>query len=416
MNCKPLIICGMILSSPLLSRSDDTATRTLAPDFKTLKVQLTDDFFSPPVLLLGDDRVTLTVSFDELGDEHRYLRYGIEHCTPAWQPSNLVPSEYASGFDEARLEDYAYSQSTFRHYVNYRLTIPDAQLSPLLSGNSLLRVWDEDEPSEPLVQARFAVAENIGSISGSYSHITDRGADGPYQQLSFTYNPGDFEIRDPFADLQVIVIQNSDPSTAVTVKPLRTQGKTIVYEHRPELLFMAGNEFRRFETTRTDYTGMNIDRNRYEGEGYSTWLRTDQGRADSQYIYDRTQWGRFKIDEYNSSDPDLGADYLLTTFTLDFPRVMNGEVYVEGEFTGYRHDDSTRMTWDEETRTYTLPMLLKQGSYNYRYSLEGADGRHVSSPVEGDFIDTRNEYTIYVYYTPPGARYSRLLTVDTLMP
>lgn len=384
--------------------------------FKTLKVQIADDFFAPPVLRLGDDRLTLAMSFDELGDQHRYLRYSIEHLTPAWQPSGLIPNEYASGFDEARVEDYAYSQNTFRHYVNYRILIPSPELRPLLSGNYIVRVWDEQEPDSTLLQARFSVSEDIGTITAEASHITDRGSAGTLQQLSFTYDTGEFEVRDPLSELQAIVVQNSDPYTATVARPLRVQGRHIVYEHRPELIFKAGNEYRRFESTRTDYTGMHIERNAYEGDGYSTWLITDYGRADGSYQYDRTQQGRFKIDEYSATDPDLGADYLLTHFTLDFPQVMNGEVYIDGEFTHHRLDQTTRMTYDAERHLYTLPMLLKQGSYNYRYLLRGTGegDTPTASPVEGDYYETQNEYTIYIYYRPVAGRYWRLLRVATV--
>lgn len=407
-----------ILTPTAATAVTDTATGIFAPGFSTLKVQLDGDFLAPPVIRLGDSRMTLYVSFDELGDEHRYMRCSLEHLTPLWQPSGLLPSEYASGFNEAEVADYAYSQNTFRHYVNYRISIPSQELYPLISGNYLLRVWDEEEPDSTLLQARLCVSENVGTITGEASHITDRGSAGEFQQVSFTFSPGNFQLQDVFSDLQAIVVQNSDPSTAVSVKPLRMQGGSIVYEHRPELIFPAGNEFRRFETTRTDYTGMHIARNGVENGAYSSWLNTDEERADRPYEYDRTQYGRFKVDEYNASDPDLGADYVKTYFTLDFPQVMNGDVYVDGEFTHHRLDDSNRMTWDAETHTYTLPILLKQGSYNYRYVLRGHNpaDKPDPAPVEGNHYETRNEYTIYIYYTPPGARYSRLLNVAVIRP
>ena len=406
------LLCMLPLT---LRGAEETASRIFAPTFRTMQLRNTVDFFAPPVWPLGDDRVTLNLTFDELGDDRRYLRYSIEHLTPDWKPSDLVPSEYASGFNEGTVEDFAFSQNTYRHYVNYRIVIPSEQLTPLISGNYLLRVWDEDEPSETLLQSRFCVSEQVGTIAAEATHITDRGSDGPYQQLNFTYKAGDFPLRDPFADIRVAVVQNSDPATAVWVKPLRVQGKELIYEHRPELLFRAGNEFRRFETTRTDYTGMHVEANRFDGDGYTATLATDYGRADRPYVYDSTQQGRYMVNEYYSSDPDLGADYVMTEFTLDFPRVMNGDVHLRGALTDYRTDDSTRLRYDEETHTYRLPLLLKQGSYNYQYVLKDPQtGAVTPAPVEGDFYETRNEYTIYVYYTPPGARYARLLNVTSI--
>lgn len=405
---------GILLEAFALAGAH-TLTSPLSPQVGSLKVQMEEDFFAPPVLRLHDPRVRLAVDFDLLEESHRYLRASLEHLTPEGEPSPLAPSEYASGFNEVSLEDYAYSQNTFRHYVNYRLLLPCPGLEPLVSGLYLLRVYDEAAPDSALVQVRFAVSEDAGSIAASCSHITDRGSAGGEQQLSFVYDPGQLQLRDPFADVTALVIQNSDPSRRM-VKPLRLEGRRLVYEHMPSLIFPAGHEFRRFETVRADYAGMHTASVAYEDDGYSARLERDRGRAGGAYQYDVTQQGRFKIDEYNASDPSLGADYIMTHFTLDFPRVMNGDVYVDGEFTHHRLDESTRMVWDEASHLYRLPMLLKQGSYNYRYVLagEGSGGRPDPSPVEGNFYETRNEYAIYIFYTPPGARYARLLQAKSI--
>ena len=37
-----------------------------------------------------------------------------------------------------------------------------------------------------------------------------------------------------------------------------------------------------------------------------------------------------------------------------------------------------------------------------------------TAPLEGDFYQTQNEYSIYVYYRPMGARYDRLIGVTTV--
>ncbi|MDE6243731.1 MAG: DUF5103 domain-containing protein, partial [Muribaculaceae bacterium] len=88
------LLCMLPLT---LRGAEETASRIFAPTFRTMQLRNTVDFFAPPVWPLGDDRVTLNLTFDELGDYRRYLRYSIEHLTPDWKPSDLVPSEYASG-------------------------------------------------------------------------------------------------------------------------------------------------------------------------------------------------------------------------------------------------------------------------------------------------------------------------------
>ncbi len=73
------------------------------------------------------------------------------------------------------------------------------------------------------------------------------------------------------------------------------------------------------------------------------------------------------------------------------------------------------MTYNEATGLYELTMLLKQGSYNYRYVLKGEDaGLPTASPVEGDKYETQNQYTVKVFHRVPGSRYTRLIGSATL--
>ena len=73
------------------------------------------------------------------------------------------------------------------------------------------------------------------------------------------------------------------------------------------------------------------------------------------------------------------------------------------------------MHYNPESQQYEHYLMLKQGNYNYQYLFvpEGeTKGRTVLT--EGDFYQTENEYTIYVYYRPIGARFDRLIGVSTL--
>ena len=58
---------------------------------------------------------------------------------------------------------------------------------------------------------------------------------------------------------------------------------------------------------------------------------------------------------------------------------------------------------------------MKQGNYNYQY-LFVPEGQTVgqTAPIEGDFFETENKYSVYVYYRPMGARYDRLIGVSTI--
>lgn len=413
-----LICLALTLALPAARAATDTAERIFSPRFRTLKVEVEDNFMAPPVIRMGtDDRITF--KFDEIGEDNSYLEYRLLHCNADWQPSRLLESEYVSGFNSQRIEDYAFSSSTFVHYVNYMVTIPNEDMQVLHSGNYLLQVYDPDDPDTTLLQARFAVSENSAFTSGIVSSRTDMGHNTRWQQLDLTVDCEGIGAVNPYQDIVVEVSQNMRDATRRFLRsPLRVDGTRVIYEHMPDLVFPASNEYRRFESVSNGFPGMHVDSLRYMGSNYHVWLKPDFERASAQYSYDRTQHGRFKVHEYNATDPDIGADYITVHYSLDFPEVIGADVYVDGEFVHNRYDDSNRMTYDRDTGLYTAQIPLKQGAYNYQYVIKGRNPGSAPSPtqIEGDMYETENEYDVLVWFRPPGARADRLVSSAVLMP
>lgn len=379
---------------------------------RTMKVMKEGDFMSSPMIRLGSDE-RIIVNFDEWSEDYSDLQYRLLHCGPDWKPSGLLDSEYLDGFNIADVDDWAFSSNTFVHYVNYRIAIPNEQINPIVSGNYILQIFERDNPDDTIAEARFSVAEQSADIIGAVSSRTDRGLNTEWQQLELEVVPTDVVIDDPYTRLRVYIAQNGAPySTKSLSTPSRIEGKNIVYTHQPELIFTAGNEFRRFETVRVGYNDMHVDSMRFLSRNYHAWLAPDRERASKEYSYDQTQQGRFLVRESSSTDSDLGADYVTVHFRLDTPEVVDADVYVEGEFTGYVHDDATRMRYDHNARAYLLEMPLKQGSYNYRYAAIPRHGKRNpdSSLIEGDKYETRNEYRVQVWYKPISSRYERLIS------
>ncbi|MDE6290665.1 MAG: DUF5103 domain-containing protein [Muribaculaceae bacterium] len=378
---------------------------------RTVKVMKEGDFMATSSIRLGSDE-RIIVNFDEWSEDYSDLQYRLVHCGPDWKPSGLLESEYLDGFNIADIEDWAFSQNTFVHFVNYQVAIPNEQMNPLLSGNYIMEIFERDNPEETIGEARFSVAEQSADIFGGVSSSTDRGLNTEWQQMELSVVPTDAAIDDPYSMLRIDITQNGAPYTLSTLRtPSRIEGKSIVYTHLPELIFKAGNEFRRFETIRTNHNDMNVDSMRFLSRNYHVWLTPDSERDSKQYSYDQTQQGRFLVREYNSTDSDLGADYVTVHFRLDAPEVVDADVYVEGEFTDWQRDSSTRMRYDYGEGAYMIEMPLKQGSYNYRYVAVPRHGNRRPDPgvIEGNKHETRNEYRVMVWYRPVGARYDRLI-------
>ena len=138
------ILLAVLLPSVLFAADvDDTMNGIFDSRFKTLQVKVEGNDYAPPVIMLDtDDRVI--ISFDELTEEHSYLRYSLVHCNANWQPSGLVDSEFIDGFNLGYVENYEYSQLTKVHYVHYSIALPNDEVRFTISGNYLLRVFPED--------------------------------------------------------------------------------------------------------------------------------------------------------------------------------------------------------------------------------------------------------------------------------
>lgn len=405
-------IAALILTALYVAgqRAADTMTGIFNDRIKSLQIRLDGDAFASPVLILdSDDR--LTIDFDHLSEDREYFRYSLTHCTANWRPSGLVDSEFLDGFNEGTVDNYDFSRATTVHYVHYSLTIPNEQVAPKISGNYLLKIYPESEPDSTVLQCRFMISEESAPVAVSASAQTDIDYNRSHQQLAIVVDTERAQVEDPFNDLIVVAGQNGRLDTETGFRqPLKMSGTKVYYEHQPQLIFDAGNEYRRFEAVSDTYPGMNIERIEYFDPYYHYILYADASRADEPYSYDQTQHGRFFVREYNSSDSDTEADYGVVHFTLDYPYDPGTMIFLDGDFTQRRFDDNARMFYNHATGRYERAMLLKQGAYNYQYLVVPPGARRgYTSAIEGDKYQTLNEYNVRVYHRRRGERYDRLI-------
>lgn len=410
-----------------MNAAENTSTGIFDPKFRTITTDVSGNRLAPPVITLGSAD-QLHIGFDCMSEDREFLRYSIYHCNSRWEPSNLVDAEVFDGFNYADITDYAFSRATSTHYVHYSITLPNADFQFRISGNYLLKVYPENDPEKTLLQVRFMVSEGAVDIRGNATSRTDIDYNGSNQQLEFRVDLNRYPVRDAFNDIAICITQNGrTDNPAVVSHPSRMEGNTLVFEHQPQLIFPAGNEYRRMETVQMQYPGMRIDHIDYFAPYYHHFVELDKPRHSSLYTYDSTQHGRFFVREYNADDSDTEADYSVVHFVLDMLPVPGADVYIEGDFTNRRFDESSKMAYDSEAGVYHKEMLLKQGAYNYQYLTlpsgvqhgtkrrdatplnNGINAKASSAVTEGNFYQTVNEYLVTVYYRAPGERYDRLL-------
>ena len=407
-----LLVCCLMTVAAVAQSKVDTRIHIFDNNVHSLKVCLASNMYVPPVLMMNsDDR--LLVNFDYLDYDVHYLRYSVTHCNADWQPSQLVESEYVSGFNYADIDDYAPSEATYVHYYNYQFTLPNSDMEFLVSGNYLLSVYEQDDPSKILFQTRFSVCEGKVSVFSQVTSRADIEYNNRFQQVSFDIRYKPNQIKDPYSEFTCIVSQNSRDDNAVVVnRPTMVGVDHVTYEHNRDLIFAAGNEFRRFETVNAHNINMGVQSIRYYEPMYHAVLMVDEPRNELQYLYDKTQYGRFTIRNAEAfGENALQADYMITHFSLNTLGKLNGgNVWLYGEFLEGYPASQAMMNYDASSGCYTADLLLKQGAYNYMY-LWVPDGTTVgqTSLIEGDHYETVNEYLVKVYDRPTGERYDRFV-------
>ena len=407
-----LFCCCLMAMAAVAQGRVDTQVRIYDNNVRSLKLFLESNMYIPPILMMdGDDRII--VNFDYLGYDVHYLRYSVTHCNADWQPSQLVESEYVSGFNYADIDDYEPSEATYVHYYNYQFALPNEDMQFLVSGNYMLSVYEQDNPDKILFQTRFSVCEGKVSVFPEVTSRTDVEYNNRFQQVSFDVRYKPNQIRDPYSEFKCVVSQNSrDDNAVIVTRPMMVAVDHVTYDHNRDLIFPAGNEFRRFETVNAHTINMGVQSIKYYEPMYHAILRTDEPRNELQYLYDQTQFGRFTIRNAEAfGENALQADYMITHFTLDTGGKLNGgNVWLCGEFLNGYPASQAMMTYDTSIGCYTADILLKQGAYNYMY-LWVPDGTSVgqTSKIEGDKYETINEYLVKVYDRPMGERYDRLV-------
>lgn len=382
---------------------------------KTLQVKVAGEFISEPYIELNGEQ-QIEINFDAMTQGGVRYAYSIIHCEGNWQKSNLLPIQYMSGFQGLTIDDFANSMNTTTQYTNYRLLLPNEDIQFKISGNYAVQIYNEDNPEQILMTACFSVAEPMVNISATVSGNTDIDTNQSHQQVTFTINNKNFPIPYPQTDLKIFVYQDNRRDNAVSgLQPTSILENQIVYNYNRSLIFPAGNEYRRMEFLSTKYNGMHVENISYHNPYYNVELMVDHKRDDQTYQYDQDQDGRFFIRCSSCDDPDTEADYCIVHFTLACDPFLDGNVYLNGELFHNVLDEKSKMGYNFDTHQYEKSVLLKQGSYNYQY-LFVPNGETVgeTGPIEGNYYQAENEYTIYVFYRPMGTQYDRLIGVTTV--
>ena len=383
--------------------------RILNPDIASLQVVAGNNWLSMPVIGLGEG-VPVNIAFDDLTHEYRRYAYKVEHCNADWSTSgDLFVSDYIDGFNADNvIEHVEQSINTNVLYTHYRFQIPNERCKLKMSGNYRVTIYDANDDDKAVAECCFMVVEPRMGIKLSVDANTDKGINSRWQQVAMEVKyGGGLSVTDVQRQIHTVVMQNGRWDNAVVnARPQFVMGDGLRWSHNAQLVFEAGNEYRKFEMLDVRHANMGVEKIDWDGEAYHAYLWPDEPRGS--YVFDEDANGAFYIRNSDNRENNSTSEYIHVHFTLRSPRLA-GDVFVNGVWTNDQLSAPYKMQFDEGAQCYRLSLLLKQGYYSYQYVWQQPNGQIATVPSEGSFYQTENRYQALVYYRKMGERADRLV-------
>ncbi|MFM2010270.1 MAG: hypothetical protein RLZZ479_661 [Bacteroidota bacterium] len=361
-----------------------------------------------PIFQLGD---AFELQFDDLyGTDASYF-YEIVHCDYNWNPSDIQKRDYLQGFDNQRIQESSSSFNCLQIYTHYRLPFPNSTTQLKISGNYMLKIFNEDK--EVVFSRKFIVYENLATVPIQIKRArTVTNLDSKHN-LEFTIKSNVINFQNPLKNIKTVLLQNGKFNNAISnIKPQFTIGNDLVYKYDTPTQFWAGNEFLYFDNKEIRVASNTISRVDSQKDIYSSYLFTNEARANSNYYNNQDVNGNFVIRRLFAENSDIEADYAWVYFSLSAPlfRSSDGSIYVTGMFNNYTLTTENKMEYNPEKAIYEKGILIKQGFTNFEYLAVKPNGSIDSeNAIDGNYFQTENEYTVLVYYKEDTDRFTRII-------
>ena len=373
-------------------------------DIKTISLGVVDNASGLAIINLND---RLVLEFDVLNNLEEDFYYVIEHFDSDWNPSQLMKTEYLAGMDNLRIVDYVNSFNTYQIYSHYRLQIPNRQTRLRVSGNYIIKIFDDYD--DLVFSRKFMVVEPMANVAVQIRRSRDVALINETQSVDFNVTPTNSNFNNPLETIKTTVLQNNNLKTAVNgLKPQYIMGNQLVYRYTNASLFWGGNEYLFFENKEIRATNLGIQYIDLQ-DLYHSYLYTNIERSRLKYTFNPDINGGFKVTVLDREDPRIEADYTYVHFSLSAREFIDANVYVYGGFNNFSTSKENEMVFNPKKGVYETKLLMKQGFYNYKYVIIDKENTLQEGMISGNFDETENNYKVLVYYRDLGARYDKLI-------
>lgn len=381
-------------------------------NIKTVQIFREGNPLAMPVTYMGGFD-PLTLEFDELrSTDSRESEFFVDlvACNEYWEPAIILPIEFYDGFTQDRIQEYQRSEFSKVEYVHYRYQFPQENESFKLSGNYMIKVYRDGDPSAVVLTRRFIVVESLVGI-GLVNELSQAPRRRRMEEMSFLVNPGNLNVFNPMNDLHVNLVPNFRFNQTAELSAQQLFDGQLRFEVDLLRSFPNGHEFRPLDLRSTRFLSASIEDVEEREDIYDVYLFGDQPWMTNTFGRQPDLNGNYFVEIQEWPRAEVQADYVYTYFSFPMSTPLSGkQVYVLGKFTDWQLSASNRMRWNEEFKKYEVEILLKQGYYDYQYATAPTfEDDPDTSTLQGQLTDAENNYYVIVYYRGPMDRNDRVV-------
>lgn len=388
------------------------------PCIKTVKLFQQNNQESLPIINLNSTDL-LELHFDDMDGYVKNYYYTFTLCNANWQPADLSGFDYLKGYQQQRLNQYRPSSIAQTKYVHYQAILPDRNCTPTKSGNYLLKVFLNGDTTQLAFTKRLYVLDSRANVGGRSMVPFDNQISRTHQKVQFNVDVTQLNAQNPMQQITTCVMQNNRTDNMHYNVPIAfVRGNLLEYDGERGGIFEAGKEYRwvdlrsfRFESERIASIDKNVQPNH-------VIVKPDGPRVAQRYLYYKDYNGWMNIITTENVNNWWQTDYANVTFTF----VPEGnqpyagkDIYLLGELTDNKLNSNSLLEYNAAKGVYEKTVYLKQGFYDYTYvSKDKASKKTEATVTEGNYWETENDYTIFVYYRSYSERHDELVGIATV--
>jgi hypothetical protein len=276
-------------------------------------------------------------------------------------------------------------------------------------------VFKNGNANELVFTRRFFVTEDQVSMAATVQEPFDAQISKTHQKIQLVLDVK----KIPFFQtdqIKATIIQNYRYNDALTLAaPTFIRGNLLEYNSEDQFIFPAGKEARWLDIQNLRLRSDRITDINSKADRAIISVKPDLSRASTAYYTFNDLNGNFIISNTESLQSENQNDYATVNFTY-FPKdkipFIGMKLYLAGALTNNILNKEAEMIFDPALGYYKKSLLLKQGYYSYNYVLREQNSFNPLNDfteTEGNHWETENNYSIMVYYRPPGARHDHII-------